>query len=252
MDFEAMLMFKLGKKPVKLDNRNIKFSKLLKVELLPTIPESYDCDRQNICPEQMFGNDQLGDCVLAARANQTLRFQFYQQNCIVPITTQDCVNEYYSEEGGQVDEGLVMLDSLNEWRQKGWPISDGHTYSIDAFASLDFTNLTEVKAGIYLLNGLQTGMQVPQSAMDQFQSGLSWDIVDDDGGNLGGHAIYIVGFNLSGPVCVSWSKKQQMSWNFWTKYVDECYGVVDNMDSWVARDPLDIPLLQQYLDEVTK
>ena len=247
--------YKLGKLPVRRDTRTLKFSTILKAGVLPAIPTTYDVDSQfpTLVDNNMYLNDKLGDCVIAARAHMTLRFECFEQKCQIPISDNDVRTEYFKETGGS-DSGLNMLDSLNQWRQNGW-MAGGKLYTIDAFASVDWTNHNEVMAGCYLFNGIYFGMQVPNSAIAQTKSGQPWTIVPDDGGNAGGHGVYKKGFitiqnlNVIGPICVTWGKPQQMTWDFWDKYIDEAYIVIDQIDSWMnpATDPLNLPLLKEYL-----
>ena len=71
-------IIKFGKLPAKRDDRNLKLSAILKV--LPKFPPEYDFDVQhNGIPTPMFGNDYHGDCVIAGRAHQTLRFEDAEQ-----------------------------------------------------------------------------------------------------------------------------------------------------------------------------
>src|SRR4051794_31538952 len=110
--------FKLGKAPAKRDRRNLKFATLLKAPV--TVPDEYDFDLKHAgVPTPMFANDVYGDCVIAGRAHQTIRFEDIEQSKIVKITDQEVLKEYFAETGGP-DTGLVVLDSLNLWRQEGW------------------------------------------------------------------------------------------------------------------------------------
>jgi hypothetical protein len=255
--------YKLGKQPAKFDNRTLKFSKIVNKPVLPPIPEAHDVDKAlntNIV-EDMLGNDTDGDCVIAGRANLTWRYEWFQQGKQIPISTQDCLNEYWKEQqqtdncpllnalNQHPDNGLVMLDSLNKWRKEGWVLG-GKAYSIYAYAALALTR-DEIQQVICLLNGAYIGINVSQSAMDQFKNGQMWDIVDDDGGIIGGHCIPLLAYDVVGPICVTWAKRQQMSWSFFAKYCDEAYGIVDQKDAWVNNDPLNIDLLQEYLDVIT-
>src|SRR3954471_16530140 len=110
-------VFKLGKSTAKRDKRNFRFATLL--EAAPTLPPSYDFDttHQGI-PTPMFANDTYGCCVISGRAHQTLRFEDIEQGSVIMITDKDVTKEYFKETGG-VDSGLIVLDSLNLWRQKG-------------------------------------------------------------------------------------------------------------------------------------
>lgn len=251
---------KLGKKAPRLDGRTIKFAAILRKEKLPAVPDTYDIDQVlGVVDKNTFNNLTYGDCVIAGRAHQTLRFEKFEQGQLIAITDQDVTQEYFKETGG-ADNGLVMLDSLNEWRQQGWQAA-GKTYTIYAFASTDWKNHDEIKQCIYLLNGVYFGMLVPQYALDDFEAGKRlWDISPTGDQNIvGGHAVYtpaylnIVGYNEVGPVCVTWGDRVQMTWAFWDKYVDEAYAVIDSKDSWVdpASDPLDMALLAQYLQDIT-
>lgn len=243
---------KLGKLPQKIDPRTFQFKKLLVSGNLPQLPDSYDVDSvfTGFSDNNMFGNDQYGDCVMAGRGHMTLRFEDFEQKKLIPITTQEVLKEYFKESHGQ-DSGLVMLDSLNEWRKKGWKTA-GKTYTIYAYAQMDIKNHNEVKYSVFLLRGAYTGFNVPKSAMDQFNAGQPWTVVA--GSPIeGGHCVYIVGYNPTGPVCVTWGRKQQMTWEFWDAYFDEAYAVVDNRDSWISakNDPLNCKVLAQELQQIT-
>ena len=241
-----------GKNPKKEDKRTLMFAKFLVAENLPAILTASDVDSQfsNMVDNHMFLNDTLGDCVIAGRGHDTFRLEDFQQGIIVPITDNDIRTEYFKETGGE-DSGLDMLASLNAWRQ-GWQ-AGGKTYSIYAFAEINVSNHNELKYAIMLFYGAYTGFNVPTSAMDQFNAGKIWDVVANDGGIEGGHCVYIVAYNETGPICITWGQRQQMTWAFWDKYFDEAYIVIDNIDSWVnpATDPLNITLLAQELSEVT-
>jgi hypothetical protein len=248
-----MKNYKLGKLPKKVDPRTLKFSKFLVKTNLPTLPDTYDEDQifSNMVDNNMYLNDTLGDCVMAGRAHMTLRFEDFEQDIVISITDNDVRTEYFKETGG-TDSGLNMLDSLNKWRQQGWKAA-GQTYFIHAYAEVNIVNHDELKYCVYLLRGCYTGFNVPQSAINQFNTGQIWDVIANDGGIVGGHCVYIVGFNVTGPVCITWGQKQQMTWAFWDKYFDEAYAVIDATDPWCnpATDPLNCAALDQELNEIT-
>jgi hypothetical protein len=55
----------------------------------------------------MFGNDTIGDCVIAGRAHQTLRFEDIEPGSVLEaeslmITDKDVLKEYYKETGGPI------------------------------------------------------------------------------------------------------------------------------------------------------
>src|SRR5882762_9392904 len=113
---QAHKVFKLGKAPCKRDKRNLMFAAILRAKV--KVPKEYDFDLKHAgIPTPMFGNDTYGDCVIAGRAHQTLRFELIEQGSKIGIADADVVREYLKETGG-ADSGLVVLDSLNEWRQE--------------------------------------------------------------------------------------------------------------------------------------
>ena len=235
-------LFKLGKAPAKPDPRNFKFAALLK-KVPPATPPHYDFDVLHPgIPTPMFANDVRGDCVIAARAHLTLRFEHIEQGSILMISDNDVVKEYFKESGG-ADEGLNMLDSLNAWRQTGWRAAR-RKYNINAFAQITPSHHAEVKAAIYLLTSAYVGLALPKSAQAQIQTGQPWAVANGPSAapnSWGGHCVMMPGYNATGPVCVTWGRKQQMSWAFFDKYCDEAYAIVDDKDS--AKSKLDVTKL---------
>ena len=228
------------------DARNIKLSSILRT--LPPYPPSYDVDiaYQNLTDNFMFKNDIYGDCVIAGRAHQTLRFEDFEQKSVIPISDTDVTTEYFKESGGY-DNGLDITNSLNAWRQ-GWTAA-GQNYSIYAYAQVNIQNQNEVMAAMYLLNGLYIGLLLPVSAQTQD----IWDVATENGvpGSWGGHCVYLVAYDADGLTCMTWGERKKMTWAFFRKYCNQAYAIVDNKDSWVANDTLDMSALTAYLVEVT-
>ena len=91
--------FKLGKAPATKDSRNLKLATLLKA--VPRLPKVYDFDLAHPgIPTPIFGNDVHGDCVIAGRAHQTLRFEDIEQGSVLMISDKDVLKEYFKETGG--------------------------------------------------------------------------------------------------------------------------------------------------------
>ena len=164
-------VFKLGKAAAKRDKRNFKFATLLKA--VPALPPSYDFDTKHPgIPTPMFSNDTLGCCVISGRAHQTLRFEDIEQGSVLMITDKEITREYFKETGG-ADSGLVVLDSLNTWRHKGWKLGK-HTYRIQAFAEVDRGNHAQTRRAIYADVGVGIGVNLPKSAQTETQTGQPW------------------------------------------------------------------------------
>ncbi len=206
---QAHPVFKLGKAPAKKDDRNLLFAAVLRA--VPKLPRSYDFDITHPgIPLPMFGNDVHGDCVMAGRAHQTLRFEDIEQGSVLMITDKDVLCEYFKETGGP-DCGLVVLDSLKEWRRDGWKVGK-RTYKIQAFAQVDGSYHDQVRQAIFADVGIGLGLELPKSAQQQVQTGQPWEVTsgpDAKPGSWGGHYVYVPGYTPMGPVCVTWGRKQQ-------------------------------------------
>ncbi len=242
--------FGLGKAAARRDDRNLMLAAILRPP--SKLPKEYDFDIKNPdIPTPMFGNDAYGDCVIAGRAHQTLRFEKLEQGSVINITDKDVVKEYLKESGGE-DSGLVVLDSLKEWRKKGWHAA-GRTYKIKAFAQINSKNNQEIKSAIYMDLGVGFGLSLPLSAQTQLQAGKRWDVVKGNSAkpnSWGGHYVYVSGYTTAGPVCVTWGRKQQMTWTFAKKYCDEAYAIIDATDSKKKIKGLKKPELDNYLKKL--
>lgn len=247
-----MNALRLGKLPARRDSRTIRLARFF--SRLPPIPKSYRFElRYPGLPTPMFANDRYGDCVIAGRAHQTLRLERVETGKTIRITTRDVLTEYWNETGGEDrDTGLVMLDSLKAWRDPGWLVGK-RTYTIDAFGSINPRDGADVRAAVFLLNGIQVGLFLPISAKKQM--GKVWEVVKGPtgwAGTWGGHCVTISSYDEVGPICVTWGEYQRMTWAFFARYCDENYGVVDSLNKWTKQPGIDVAKLKRYLDEITK
>jgi hypothetical protein len=254
--------YKLGKLPAKIDKRTLQLSKIVKA--LPPIPNTYDfyeTSQVNIIP-RMFMNDELGCCVVSGTAHQILRFELVEERTtkLVEISDDDIRNQYFYESHGQ-DSGLVMLDHMKEWRSTGFRTNGrkllclrwgGMQYKIDAFAQVHPSDAQEVKAAVYLLNGVNVGLSLPNNFREDFAAGRPWDDTSQAPNPYNGHCVYVQDFPDPDHLrCVTWGKYQLMGWNFFSKYCDEAFAIVDEMDEWLEKSYIDVPKLREYLAEVS-
>lgn len=245
-------IIRFGKKRAKHDTRNLMFASILRAA--PALPSEYDFDVvHHGVPTPMYGNDYYGDCVMAGRAHQTLRFELIEQKKLIAITEKDVLTEYFDETGG-VDSGLVVLDSLKEWRKQGW-IAAKRRYKIKAFAQIDQAKRAEVKRAVFLDIGVGLGFTLPDAAITQFHAGKPWTVVSGKSGQpnpKNGHYVYVPGYTKTGPVCVTWGRKQQMTWAFLVKYCDEAYTIIDAIDTAKKKRALDAKKLDAFLGGLKK
>ncbi len=239
-------LLKLGKAPARRDARNLRLADVLRDVRLP---REYDCDVEHgVVPLPMFGNAHLGDCVIAGRAHQTLRFEKLDTGKAIRISDADVLREYRHETGGG-DTGLTVLDSLKEWRRRGWRVGK-RRYRIRAFAELDPRDRREVKAAIVLDVGVGLGLELPNSAKHQIVAGKPWAVERGPAarsGSWGGHFVYVSGYTELGPMAVTWGRKQQMTWAFVERYCDEAYAIVDRGNTSKKRRGLDRRRVEAFL-----
>ena len=233
----------LGKKPAKHDKRNLLMKSILKA--VPEVPKSYSFDsiHENI-PTPMFGNDKYGDCVIAGRAHQTLRFEHIDQDTILKITDEDVITEW-RKENGNTEDGLIVLDSLTLWRNEGWMI-DGKNYKIKAFAQNNPHDINEIKTTIFNNIGIGLGLAMPDSWDSEFNTGKPWKNISLPPNPRNGHYVYVMGYDESGLTCITWAKRQKMSWAFFIKYTDEAYAIMDETDM----KKVDVDAVKAFLENL--
>ncbi|MDR3675798.1 MAG: hypothetical protein P4N24_09935, partial [Acidobacteriota bacterium] len=207
---------KLGKLPRRHDPRTLKMARYL-APALPAPPARVDYTR-GLADWGMMLNDQLGDCTIAAVGHA---IQAWTLNAGSRVDVADStVQLYYEKWDGynpadpSSDQGGVELDVLNNWRQQGFA---GH--GLDAYVSIDLEDrnskletrnsavlprvsnddfrISAVATAIWLFGGAYIGVELPLAAQNQDV----WDVPanpgpDDEPGSWGGHAIYLVGYDL--------------------------------------------------------
>lgn len=221
----------LGRLPVKHDSRNFQLVKLMSKIVKPPTKYSFE-DLHPGIPLPMFCNDQLGCCVISARAHDTLRMELVEQKTLITINDLEVKAEYFKETGG-ADSGLVILDSLNEWRKQGW-MAAHKMYQIQAYAQVSPFNHPLIKQTIVADVGLYIGINLPLSAREELNAGKLWSRTTGRGtspGSWGGHCVLVVGYDSKTLTCVTWGAYQKLSWSWFDKYCDESYAVIDAVDT---------------------
>lgn len=222
---------KLGRKPADLSRPHLRLTAHLSSDaaVLPPNPAVVDW-LSRVASWPMYLNDQLGDCTCAMLGHAVEAFTTYGQGRTVEVTDNDVLHTYEAV-GGYVpgdpstDGGAVIQDVLSYWQKTG---IGGH--KILAYARVDHTNLTEVRAAADIFGALLIGVDLPAIAQQQFANGQPWDVVRNDGGIEGGHAIHGGAYDASNKTLTvtTWGQAQVVTEAWWTRYVTEC---------WVAISP---------------
>jgi hypothetical protein len=185
----------------------------------------------------MYGNDVAGDCTFATVGHEIQAWTAYAST-EVEIPESSVISAYSAVSGydpatGANDNGAVIQDVLNYWRKNGVQGDPGKVLAFAQVKQID--NITTLRQVLELFGTIYIGLNVPQSAMDQFDAGQPWTVVPGSPID-GGHAVpvqYIDG--SASPIgVVTWAKLQMMSWEFWKTYVEEAWVVVTQ--DWLQKN----------------
>lgn len=176
----------------------------------------------------MDGNDRYGDCVMAATGHAILaaNIELAEKDKVPSSTT--IVKEYLKLTGGQ-DTGLVIADTLKVWHTEGL---FGH--KIAGYAPVKARDITQVEQVIDIYGGCLLGIQLPESAEEQFPA--DWSFVPGSP-NEGGHAIYALGYDDLTIDLLTWGRRIRMSKALWTHDGDEAWAIVFNEDIEAGKGP---------------
>jgi len=214
---------------------------------LPAAPPSVDYAEKVANGFPMDGNDQYGDCTMAAAAHLIQAWNA-ETNINLPVPTDTEVVAQYMKLTDGKDTGLVESQVLQDWMKGGlW----GN--KIVAFAPVNVHSLDALKQAVAFFGGVYVGIQVPTNAQTQFASGLPWTL--DPGWESqpieGGHAIPILGYDDQWLYCVTWGAVQQMAWDWWSTYSDEAWVVLSEEYQKAGKmDGIDVAALQADIASV--
>ena len=188
---------------------------------LPDPPPSVDW-ATNVSNWPMDGNNQYGDCTMAAAAHmiQSWNAQTGEKNSMP--SEQQVVQEYLKLSGGK-DSGLVETNVLKAWHRAG--LWGNH---VVGYAPVNVHALTTIKQAIALFGGIYAGIQVPANAQQQFEGGKPWTLAPDwqQQPIVGGHAIPLLGYDADWLYAITWGAIQQVAWDWWSTYADEAWAVL--------------------------
>jgi hypothetical protein len=180
----------------------------------------------------MYLNDAIGDCTCADVGHAEQLFSHFGAGTTVTVTEND-VLAVYKTVGGYVpgdpstDNGCVIQDVLTYWRKRGVA---GH--KILAFFQVNHRDTTELKACCWLFGGVTLGVNLPKSAMQQFNAGQPWDYKRFSSNKiLGGHDIRLVGYDGEWWYVVTWGAVQKVTTAWLMKFVEEAWSEAD--DEWI-------------------
>jgi hypothetical protein len=174
----------------------------------------------------MLGNDQLGDCVCAGALHGQQLIDKAGKGVDTGFTTQDAIS-MYEVVGGYVpgrpntDQGAELIDGLKYWAQG---LGSSRSFKADAYAQFDIKDTDLLKQLINDFGVVYLALEVPESAMTQFDAGQPWTVVKRSPIE-GGHCVPGVDYDENYLYVVTWASVQAVSWDFVAKYFDEGWAV---------------------------
>ena len=182
----------------------------------------------------MLGNDQWGDCACAGAGHAVDLWGHASVSTALVLGLYSDVTGFIEDAGppgeNPTDRGTNLADLLGYWRK--------HPFAgqkILAYAHVNPQNTTAVKLGVELFGCAYIGVNLPASAMDQFNGGEPWTVLPGGSPIEGGHCVLVVGYDAHGVDVVTWGKVIRASWAWFTTYCDEAWVIVD--PAWVAAEP---------------
>ena len=208
----------------KLVKPRLRFSDYLPIATAPPVPPPGPYGRtallSNVTP-QMYGNDNTGDCTMAAEAHLDGAFTGEANPPAVTFSNAQVLAAYYRLTGGP-DTGLDEITVLDDWKTTGG-ISPDH--KIIGYVTIDATNQAHVELAIWLFANGYACLELPDAYINPFPtaSGFVFDVAGDpDPDN--GHAICFYDCDADGVYVMTWGMWGKMPWAAVKKYFAEANG----------------------------
>lgn len=176
----------------------------------------------------MYGNDKIGDCVWAACGHMIEAWTKYASGSTLEVPVSSLVSAYSAVTGydpaqtqpdgsNPTDNGTMISDALTYWKKTGIA---GHR--ILGFGLVK--DPVKVKAALQIFGSLIIGVNFPQSAMDQFNSGKIFSVVPGSP-SIGGHCLN-VGHDGTIYQAITWARLQGIQDSWWNTYTTEVWAVL--------------------------
>jgi hypothetical protein len=185
---------------------------------------------------QMLGNDQYGDCTIAAVLHQGGVMTAEQPGGKERVpTTQEAVGQY-PQICGPGDQGCYIPDVMNWWRDRGLSVG-GQTVKSDGYVSLTLGDQLLAKVALYLFGPLHFGINLPNDWYVNASPGFVWDKTTSR--IVGGHSIAIPGYDTNGFKASTWGTVGSMTFGAFAdpQWVEEIYAVLS--PDWYDKGGLD-------------
>jgi len=208
---------------------------------LEKVADSEDVDRASrVMAWPMYGNDQIGDCTIAAMGHAFTAMEMYAFRPADIFAEDEIVRAYSAVSGydpatGGNDNGAQMQDVLAYMRSEGMTDEMGRTHKVVAYASLGKpSNPVLLSRCLKTFGSVYLGFACPESAEEQFGRG-PWTYVKGSP-ILGGHAISLhrrkpYGSEVGVWEFSTWGQLQSVTSPFLAHYTEEAWIFVT--EDWI-------------------
>ena len=213
-----------GKLPARLDERSLMFESYSSG--LPAPPSSTNhlsaiCNNLKINDYRLLfpmdGNDIYSCCTIAGLAHFITLWNGLIG--VKKIPSEESVVALYKQLSGGKDTGLNELDVLNYIRRNSFD-----NESILAYVNIaNHKDHTLIKQAISLFGGVYCGMNIQESASDDFDNGKVWTAGKLTGD---GHCIIVIDYSATGVTVLTWGGLIQATWGWWDCCIDECHPIL--------------------------
>ena len=216
---------KLGRRRPAALGPHLKLARYMKATL-PTAPPSADYTEKAMASlNSMFGNDDLGDCVIAGGYHTTGVETGNAGLCYVP--SDDLIIKDYSAIAGYVpgdpstDRGTNEVDALNYWTSHGF----ANGTKLLGWLTVDATDKEEVKSALWLFENLMFGIELPDAWVNPMPSvpGFVWDVAGNPDPEQG-HCIVGAGYDDTGVIVSTWGMLGKVTYDATAAYAKASAG----------------------------
>ena len=178
---------------------------------------------------QVLGNDEWGDCALAAPAHEIMALTGTSTGTPAPFTTAGILRGYAALGGfnpsagppgeNSTDQGLEVRAVYKYRRRHGIPDAIGGRHRVGFYMRVDWRNQALAEVAKRLFGAINYGFNLPESAPEQFDRGEPWSVVAGSP-IVGGHDVT----DLAEPhKMISWGSAEQVEEAFVQQYAEEAW-----------------------------
>jgi hypothetical protein len=196
---------KFGRRAMPIGRPHMRLSNYLRAALPAPPPVSDFSPKAGVALSDVYGNDSLGDCVIAG-GYHIEGVETGNAGTIFHATSSQIISDYsaicgYVPGDPSTDNGGNLQDALNYWTSHGF----ANGTKLLGWLAVNATNKTEVQQACFLFENLYLGMGLPDAWINPFPSGngFTWDVAGASNPS-NGHCIMGCGYNATGIKVDTW------------------------------------------------